>query len=244
MDVFATKKYKEAWAAFAMIKAGIIHKPFSIDWLSDRPDLQIGNLGIEVVNAMEPLEGEQQSFQNQLVKCPTFMSAQKLNSTDYFRNSRFKIKPLGETHLPFIYRSSYEEQSLSTTSASDIIIKKIREKSNKFPKYPNSQRFIYKWLFINKTDDIFLETPTIWGDILSTLNVDEIIKTIEESIFDLVVLYLPTKMKIFKKGITQSTDFIFGKNDVHDISLDTLRGIGSDEYERYKEIISHLKNKQ
>ncbi|MGI6665302.1 MAG: hypothetical protein ACOX3W_07825 [Christensenellaceae bacterium] len=58
MNVFRSKKYVEVWPAFALIKAGIITEPFSKEWLSDRPDLQIDNFGIEVVNAVEPLVGE------------------------------------------------------------------------------------------------------------------------------------------------------------------------------------------
>ena len=52
MNIYETKKYKEAWAALAMIKMDIIHKPFSTDWLKDRPDLQIDSVRIEVTEAM------------------------------------------------------------------------------------------------------------------------------------------------------------------------------------------------
>ncbi len=41
---------------FSYDKMDIIHKPFSTDWLKDGPDLQIDSIGIEVTEAIEPLE--------------------------------------------------------------------------------------------------------------------------------------------------------------------------------------------
>ena len=56
MNIYETKKYKEAWAALAMIKWISFINPFSTDWLKDGPDLQIDSIGIEVTEAIEPLE--------------------------------------------------------------------------------------------------------------------------------------------------------------------------------------------
>ena len=125
MNIYETKKYKEAWAALAMIKMDIIHKPFSTDWLKDGPDLQIDSIGIEVTEAIEPLEGEQRHFQNELIKCLTFQGAQNLNNSYQFRNSKTSAKRLGDTDLPFIYRTSLEEKNSHTTDDTDLIVGKI-----------------------------------------------------------------------------------------------------------------------
>jgi|GEM_PF-4672881 len=170
MNILRSKEYIEAWSAFALIKAGVIAEPFSKEWLSDRPDLQIGDFGIEVVNAVAPLAGEQRSFQQQLTNCKTFDEANKLSMTDYFKKSQVKVKPLGETDLHFIYTSSFGEDVASESDATKIIVEKIKEKDNKFSKYPDSQRYTKKGLFIHKTDDIFLESPMTLGEILSSLD--------------------------------------------------------------------------
>ncbi|MDR1754578.1 MAG: hypothetical protein LBR74_06700 [Eubacterium sp.] len=38
-------KEREAYAALILILTGQISEPFSLDWLKDRPDLQIGDNG-------------------------------------------------------------------------------------------------------------------------------------------------------------------------------------------------------
>ena len=42
-----TKKELEVYAALVLVKTSQISEPFSTDWLKDRPDIQIGKLGIE-----------------------------------------------------------------------------------------------------------------------------------------------------------------------------------------------------
>ena len=239
MYVYETKKYKEAWAAFAMIKTGIINEPFSIEWLQDRPDLQIKQIGIEVTDAIESLEGEQRHFQNELTRCSTFKEACTLNNSNQSRNSKLKVKPLGKTDLPFIYRSSLVAENPSAINSTNLIIKKIKEKNDKYTKYPNSKYFRRKGLFIQKTDDVFLETPMITGEVLYTLDTNKINVTIQESIFDFVVLYLPKKLKLFSKNNIQVTNFDLTNEDIHDISLHTLSEIAPDEYQQ---VINVLRN--
>ena len=244
MDIFRSKEYVEAWAAFALIKVGVITAPFSKDWLSDRPDLQIGDMGVEVVNAVDPFEGEQRNFQQQLADCTTYTKADELSQTNYFKKSQVKVKPLGDTELPFVYTSSFNEDKTSKRDATEIIIEKIKEKNCKFSKYPECQRFTKKGLFIHKTDDIFLETPTTLGVVLSSLDIAPIKDATEQSVFDMVFIYLPTKIIIISKNEEKPTDFIFGKRDVEDICLDTLQGIESHEYEKFKKMVEQMRFNQ
>jgi hypothetical protein len=64
-----TKKELEAYAALILIKTTQICEPLSTDWLKDRPDLQIGNFGIEVTEAIDEKGGEQRQLDSRILKC-------------------------------------------------------------------------------------------------------------------------------------------------------------------------------
>jgi hypothetical protein len=144
------------------------------------------------------------------------------------------VEPLGKTNLPFIYTSSFGEDETFKKDATKMIVEKIIEKNGKFSKYPDKQRYSKKGLFIHKTDDIFLETPTSTGEVLSSLDLIPIKRALEKSIFDIAFIYLPTKIKIITKNDMDNSEYIFRKYDVENIRLDALV---SNEYEKYKEMV-------
>ena len=89
------KKELEAYAAFVLIKTAQICEPFSIDWLKDKPDLQIGKFGIEVTEAIDNKDGEQRHIDSEILECKTYEDANKyINSFKYPNKNRSEIKKL------------------------------------------------------------------------------------------------------------------------------------------------------
>jgi hypothetical protein len=235
LSKFTDNDFIEAYAAFALIEAGVVNIPFSKDWLKDRPDLQIGNFGIEVVEAITTSEGKQRNFLNQCLECDDYEEAKTLNNS--FHNSELTVEKLGDTNYPVL--TSGVKIGFITTFQ-DIIVARINEKSKKFQNFPNFNKFTRKGVFVCANDPMML----LYN------NFAKIQQEISKCIFDIVFILFPfikthgfsrDNLIVIEKSEDKIQTYRLDNNKNHQITfrvLEILYGTDSSEYIEYAKYIS------
>lgn len=60
------KTYFEIYAALVLSEIGLLDKKFNIEWIKDKPDIQVDDIGVEVTRDIPMEEAEQISYFNRL----------------------------------------------------------------------------------------------------------------------------------------------------------------------------------
>ncbi len=120
------KTYFEIYAALTLANIGYFSEPFNIDWIKDKPDIQVNNLGIEVVRDIPSYLGELENLWNKTQGLTKKQKEEKLKiidkkekSKEYFSDDKMSMS------LPV-----HDEK---------LIVQAIRKKEGKFNLY--DQRF-------------------------------------------------------------------------------------------------------
>lgn len=221
-------EFKEAFAAIILIEAGIITQPFNSNWLKDRPDLQLGDLGIEVTEAISTDEGEQRFFQQEMLDCNNIEEVNKLPITKTPKN-RNKAKQLGETPLHYVSTSL---EIFDEDKTSNLIVSRILSKNEKFPEYPNQEIFSKRWLFIF-AEDIFVS--------ISPLDFNRIKSEANNSIFDRVFIMLNYDLIETGKGVTEEIKKSFEAEKFLELSVEASKIINAPDVEKKEDALRKYK---
>ena len=238
------KKYDEAFAALVLFEMNIIKdKPFSQDWLSDKPDLQIDGFGVEVSQAITKDEGKQRKFNIQLLECNNYEEAKELSNSRYFRDSESEVEKWGSTDFPAIHSPVKIGIPSDWT---DIIIDSIKVKNEKFQTYTNHNDYSKKGLFLYCKDNMLL---LFHGEDHFTRIQNELGSTL----FDVIYLLFPSNdfIVIDESTIERLVLDNIASGEIMLKAMEILHGIDSCEYRECKEInearealITRSQNKQ
>lgn len=216
------EKYRNACAALSLIKFNCIQEAFSTDCLQDRPDLQIGQFGIEVTEALLEKQGEKRNVERKMSACENI---EKLN--EYINNQKYPNKHNFDiVQFPGTKRFSvgtgggYAKEYLLK-----IITNCIEKKSAMYYKYPNHERFTKRGLYIS-AGSILLPSHRVDKDLLQS--------SINSSAFDVVFIHQTEKMTEIKKSNVQTYEYDFTNKDENIIKCKALRALGYPEYEVYR----------
>lgn len=216
------KKELEAYAALVLIRTAQICEPFSVDWLKDRPDLQINNFGVEVTRAIASKDAEQYQLDSMVLNCETYKNANEYIS-NLNRPEEYCSKP---KQLPDSDRFSlmsgggYDEKKHL-----NLIIKAIVDKSRKFHKYPDHKIFSRRGLYIFDNE----LHPCM------QLNVESIVKATNDSIFDVVFIHQLQKLIVVEKDCMPIQEYPIDKVNIYYDKCEAMRVCGSPDYEIYCE---------
>jgi hypothetical protein len=76
------------------------------------------------------------------------------------------------------------------------------------------------------------------------LDIDGILKAIDNSIFDILYLYLYNSLLVYEKGKTEIQPYNISKIDVLEVRISTLKALDypESEYQKYEKILVYLQN--
>jgi hypothetical protein len=215
------KKCREVYAGLALITIGQIQEPFSMDWLQDRPDLQIGNFGIEVTEAISERQGEKRDIEEKMFSCKTIESLNKYKGTLTKPNKyQFDVLTVPDTSCITIGTGGgyNEEHSIK------VITDSIEKKSDKFRKYPDYERFSRRGLYISAE---YLLSPSHQLD-KTTLQ-----EATYNSLFDVVFIHCPKKIIEIRRDNEQILEYPFTDCDRDSVKCKALEALGFPEYDDY-----------
>ncbi len=218
-----TNRESEAYAALVLVKTAQIREPFSVDWLKDRPDLQVGKFGIEVTRAIDSQEAEQCQIDSEVLACPTYEFANEyIRKLKYPEKYRSEPKQLpGSDRFSLISGGGYDDDK-----PLDLIVKAIAKKSKIFPQYPEYKSFLRRGLYISD-EDLYPNT--------APLSAELILKSINDSVFDVVFIHQRNNLIVVEKsdGIIQK--YPFSILDRNDTICEAKRVVDSPNYEEFCE---------
>lgn len=217
------KKEREAYAAFVLVKTAQICKPFSIDWLKDRPDLQVGNFGIEVTRAIDTQDAEQSKLDSEVLACQTYEAAHekisKLKKPEKYRSEPRQLP--GSNRFSLLSGGGYDD-----AKPLKLIVHAIERKNRKFIKYPDYERFSQRGLYI--FDDEIRPSG-------HPLSVESILKPMKDSVFDVVFIHQNNKLIVVDKSNEMLHEYAFGKLDRINAMCEAKRAVDSPDYEIFIE---------
>jgi len=213
------KKELEAYAALVLIKTAQICEPFSADWLKDKPDLQIGNFGIEVTEAIDKKDGEQRQIDSKILNCETYENANKyINSLKYPRKYRSEIKQLPDSErFSLMSGGGYNDKKPLT-----LIVNSVHDKSRKFLKYPDHKMFSRRGLYIFDQE---------LRPCLQILDIESILIATKDSVFDVVFIHQQHRLIVVEKDNELTKEYPFDKISRNDVICEAKRVCGSPDYE-------------
>lgn len=217
------KKELEAYAAFVLIKTDQICEPFSIDWLKDKPDLQIGKFGIEVTEAIDKKDGEQRHIDSKILECKSYEDANKyINCLKYPNKNRSETKQLPYSERFYITRGG----GYNDKNANDLIITAIQDKTRKFLKYSEHEKFSRRGLYIFDQE---------LRPCMQLIDINAILNATKDSIFDVVFIHQPNKLYVFEKNDETIREHPFDIINRNDAICEAKRVCNSPDYEIYCE---------
>lgn len=213
-----TKKELEAYAALILINTTQICRPLSTDWLRDKPDLQIGNFGIEVTEAIDKKEGEQRHWDLKVLECETYDNANKfinnLRDPNKF-NSEIMQLPNSD-RFSLVDGGGYDDKRSVT-----YIINAIKYKSNKFIKYPDFKKFSRRGLYII---DHELRPCSNY------LDIELVRKAVKDSVFDVVFVHQWQRLVVIEKDFEETKEFPLDIIDRNEAICEAKGICGSPDY--------------
>ena len=212
-----TKKELEAYAALVLVKTAQICEQFSADWLKDKPDLQIGNFGIEVTEAIDKKDGEQRQIDSEILNSETYENADTyINNLKYPKKYRSEIKQLlGSERFSLMSGGGYNDKKPLT-----LIVNAIQDKSRKFLKYPDYKMFSRRGLYISDQE---------LRPCLQLLDIESILKATKDSVFDVVFVHQPHRLIVVEKD--EIKEYPFDKINRNDAICEAKRVCDSPDYE-------------
>lgn len=221
-------KFYEAFAALILVKADVIKESFNNSWLKDRPDLQIGDLGIEVTEAISTKQGEQRFFQQEILDCKTVDDANKLPITTTPKN-RNRVIQIENT--PYFFVSTGLEKA-DEKETSNLIVSRIRMKNKMFKDYPDLLRFRERWVFVF-VEDVF--------SALFPVDFQCIKAEIGNSDFDGAFVMLNHDLLIIKNGVDKEVVCSLNERDFLELSVEASRIIGASDIKKKEEFLEKYK---
>lgn len=217
-----TKKELEAYAALILIKTKQICEPFSTDWLRDRPDLQIGNFGIEVTEAIDKKGGEQRQLDSRILKCETYENANKyINNLKYPKKYSSEILQLpGSDRFALMSGGGYNDKKPIA-----LIVNAIPDKSSKFLNYPDCKMFSRCGLYIFDRE---LRSS------MQLLDTESIRKATKDSVFDVVFVHQVHRLIVVEKEDDLAKEYPFDKINIDETICEVKRVCGSLGIKSYK----------
>lgn len=217
-----TKKELEAYAALILIKTTQICEPLSTDWLKDRPDLQIGNFGIEVTEAIDEKGGEQRQLDSRILKCETYENANKyvknLKYPEKYSNEILRLK--GSDRFALMSGGGYNDKKPIA-----LIVNAIQDKSSKFLKYPDCKMFSRRGLYIFDGE----LRPS-----MQLLDTESIRKATKDSAFDVVFVHQVHRLIVVEKEDDLAKEYPFDKINIAQAICEAKRVCGSLGIKPYK----------
>ena|GEM_PF-1862493 len=135
--------YYEIYALLVLFKSGYIECPFCIDWIKDKPDIQVGNIGIEVTTDAPSEYRKLTSIWNKLSGLDPKSKKEELTKLDKHGLQKDNIFPNeGYASLP----------TLNIT----CLMAKIKDKERKFSSYdgfPVVGLFVFSFVFMLDEDE-------------------------------------------------------------------------------------------
>lgn len=177
-----------------MLETTQICGPISIDWLKDKPDLQIGTFGIEVTEAINNKEGERRHWDLKILKCETYDSARKfVNSLrDPSKYNREIVRLPNSERFSLMEGGGYDD-----TKSVTCIINAIKHKSSKFLNYPDFKKFLRRGLYII---DHELRPYS------NCLDLDLVREAVKDSVFDVVFVHQLHRLIVIEKNVEETKE--------------------------------------
>lgn len=214
-----TNKELEAYAALVLVETAQICEPFSADWLKDRPDLQIGNFGIEVTSAIGTKDAEQRQLDSTVLDCETYKDAieyiSNLNQPKEYRSEPMQLSDSDRFSL--MSGGGYDDKKPLA-----LIVNAIEVKSEKFLKYPNHKMFSRRGLYIFDQE---------LRPCMQLLDIEAIVKSINASVFDVVFIHHLRRLIVVEKGDIPIQEYPFDKIKINDTICKAKRVCDSPDYE-------------
>jgi len=213
-----TKKELEAYAALILIKTKQICEPFSTDWLRDRPDLQIGNFGVEVTEAIDKKDGEQRQLDSKILQCETYENANKyinnLKNPEKYSNEIMRL--LSSDSFSVGSGGGYKDKK-----AIDLIVNAIQDKSSKFLKYPDYKIFLRKGLYI-------FDRELRPG--MQLLDIELIRKMLIDSVFDVLFVHQCNRLIVVEKDDKITKEYTLDTIYKNEVICEAKRVCDSPDY--------------
>ena len=226
-------KHNHAWneifAALVLVEGGEIATPFSTEWLKDKPDLQIGNIGIEVTESVRESSAAANRFANKMLGCDSYEDAMEMQNKNRNVDEFRPFQILDTTVFGLDYRTSgWDENNVMWLIARCI--------NNKQEKWRNYTHVHIRQLYVKVTDDL-LGLPT------HPLNTKIVFDWVNRSIFDKVYLYLQRTLYVFSKGYLVPKIFNFDQETELKIAIESCRlaDCPKGHMARYQRSLSDLK---
>lgn len=219
----------EIFAALVLVESGEIATPFSTEWLKDKPDLQIGDIGIEVTESVRESSAAADRFANKLLSCYSYEDAMEMQNKNRKADEFRPFQILDTPDFGIDYQTSgWDENDVMYLIAQCI--------NNKQEKWQNYTHVHIRQLYVKVTDDL-LGMPT------HPLNTKIVFDWVHRSIFDKVYLYLQRTLYVLKKGYLEPKIFKFDQETELKIAIESCRlaDCPEDHMARYQISLSGLK---
>ena len=221
--------WNEIFAALVLVESGELTAPFSNEWLKDRPDLQIGNTGIEVTESVRESSAAADRFANKLLSCDSYEDAMEMQNKNRKADEFRPFQILDTPDFGIDYRTSgWDENDVMYLIAQCI--------NNKQEKWKNYIHVHIRQLYVKVTDDL-LGMPT------HPLNTKIVFDLVNRSIFDKIYLYLQHTLYAFSKGHLEPKITKFNQETKLKIAIESCRlaDCPKDHMARYQRALSDLK---
>ena len=224
----------EVVAALKLVQIGELPGPFSLEWMADRPDIQLGSVGIEVTDAIPKFDGQQRHFERELLNCKTVSDAQdKYKHNGGSDAIDATICPVQDTDYFFLTKS---ESRVPDDLVAEIL-ERIIDKNKKFVSYEELHHFEDKRLFVIAEHEIFSSVPGL------EINETPIFEQIKKSVFNKVYLDLFSELHIIDKSGAHNQTYHWDQYEKAEIGLEARRLLKTDDYEEKQAVLEKLKHK-